>query len=119
MARVIYRGGYDRRTGMDRRSVYNIAYFEQGGFERGIRDALEATLASPFFVLRLEREPTDVKPGEVYRLGDIELASRLSFFLWGTPPDDELLEVTPSELRLRKKLLKESDRKRDSRRKAS
>jgi len=69
---------------------------EQGGFERGIRDALEATLASPFFVLRLEREPTDVKPGEVYRLGDIELASRLSFFLWGTPPDDELLEVARS-----------------------
>jgi cytochrome c5 len=63
----------------------------RGGFERGVRDALEALLASPFFVLRLEREPSNAKPGEAYRLGDTELASRLSFFLWGTPPDAELL----------------------------
>jgi hypothetical protein len=69
---------------------------EKGGFERGVRDALEATLASPFFVLRLEREPSDVRPGETYRLGDEELASRLSFFLWGTPPDQELLDVARS-----------------------
>ena len=66
---------------------------EKGGFERGVRDALEALLASPFFVLRLEREPGNVDPGESYRLGDMELASRLSFFLWGTPPDEELLQV--------------------------
>ncbi|MGY8779173.1 MAG: DUF1592 domain-containing protein, partial [Longimicrobiales bacterium] len=65
----------------------------RGGFERGVREALEAVLASPFFVLRLERQPGDVDPGETYELGDIELASRLSFFLWGTPPDDELLRV--------------------------
>jgi uncharacterized protein DUF1592/uncharacterized protein DUF1588/uncharacterized protein DUF1587/uncharacterized protein DUF1595/uncharacterized protein DUF1585/cytochrome c len=65
----------------------------RGGFERGIREALEAILASPFFVLRLEREPDNVAPGETYQLGDIELASRLSFFLWGTPPDEELLRV--------------------------
>jgi hypothetical protein len=68
----------------------------KGGFERGVRDALEATLASPFFVLRLEREPDGVKPGQAYRLGDVELASRLSFFLWGTPPDDALLAVARS-----------------------
>lgn len=66
---------------------------ERGGFERGIREALEAILASPFFVLRLEREPDNVDPGETYELGDAELASRLSFFLWGTPPDEELLRV--------------------------
>jgi len=66
---------------------------ERGGFERGIREALEAVLASPFFVLRLERQPEGVRPGESYELGDVELASRLSFFLWGTPPDDELLRV--------------------------
>ncbi len=69
---------------------------ETGGFERGIRDALEAVLSSPFFVLRLEREPNGVDVGEAYRLGDIELASRLAFFLWGTPPDEELLHVARS-----------------------
>lgn len=65
----------------------------KGGFERGVRDALEAVLASPFFVLRLEREPEGVAPGKAYRLEGLELASRLSFFLWGTPPDEELLRV--------------------------
>jgi hypothetical protein len=69
------------------------AGLERGGFERGIREALEAVLASPFFVLRLERQPEGVDPGEAYELGDTELASRLSFFLWGTPPDEELLRV--------------------------
>jgi len=65
----------------------------KGGFERGVRDALEVILASPFFVLRLERQPDGVEPGEIYELGDVELASRLSFFLWGTPPDEILLEA--------------------------
>lgn len=64
-----------------------------GGFEIGIRSALEAVLASPHFVLRLEREPDGIGPGEAYRLGDLELASRLSFFLWGTLPDDALREA--------------------------
>lgn len=74
-----------------------MAFYDQGakkgGFEIGIRTALEAILASPYFVLRLEREPTDVKPGRNYRISDLELASRLSFFLWGTPPDEELQAV--------------------------
>ena len=60
-----------------------------GGFEIGVRTALEAMLASPHFVLRLEREPVDA-PRRGFRVSDVELASRLSFFLWGTPPDDEL-----------------------------
>ncbi len=62
----------------------------EGGFERGVRDALEAILASPFFTLRLERAPENVGPGDIYPIGDTDLASRLSFFLWGTPPDEEL-----------------------------
>ncbi len=66
---------------------------EKGGFERGIQSSLEAVLASPFFVLRLEREPGNVRPGEAYDVEDVDLASRLSFFLWGTPPDAELLRV--------------------------
>ncbi|HZF28020.1 MAG TPA: DUF1592 domain-containing protein, partial [Gammaproteobacteria bacterium] len=63
------------------------------GFEAGIELALRAMLASPKFVFRAERDPAGVKPGEIYALGDVELASRLSFFLWSSIPDDELLAV--------------------------
>src|SRR5918999_890776 len=52
------------------------------GFEGGVRAALEAILASPYFIFRLEREPDAVKPGMTYRVADADLASRLSFFLW-------------------------------------
>ena len=69
-----------------------------GGFEIGVRTALEAILASPYFVLRLEKEPVDA-PSRGYRVDDIDLASRLSFFLWGATPDEELQAVA-SEGRL-------------------
>jgi hypothetical protein len=62
-----------------------------GGFEIGIRTALEAILASPHFLFRMEREPSGVRPGESYRLADLDLATRLSLFLWGENPDAELL----------------------------
>jgi len=65
----------------------------KGGFEGGVRTALEAVLASPFFIFRLEKQPEGVKPGTVFRVTDQDLASRLSFFLWGTPPDKELLDL--------------------------
>ena len=60
------------------------------GFENGVRMALEALLASPRFVFRPEREPEGVEPGEVYPVASVDLASRLSFFLWGAPPDETL-----------------------------
>jgi len=63
----------------------------KGGFEGGVRTALEALLASPHFIFRLEKQPANVRPGATYRVGDYELASRLSFFLWATPPDKALL----------------------------
>ena len=63
---------------------------ERGGFEVGVRTALEAILASPHFVFRFEEAPENARPGETYRLTDADLATRLSFFLWGMPPDDEL-----------------------------
>ncbi|MDE0897474.1 MAG: DUF1592 domain-containing protein [Longimicrobiales bacterium] len=66
---------------------------EQGGFEIGIRNAIWAILASPRFIFRLEQAPDRVEPGEVYDLADADLASRLSFFLWATPPDEELLRL--------------------------
>jgi hypothetical protein len=64
-----------------------------GGFEAGIELALERILASPKFVLRVEKDPPNATPGSVYRVSDLDLASRLSFFLWSSIPDDELLTV--------------------------
>ena len=66
---------------------------KEGGFEAGVRTALQATLASPDFVFRVERPASPTPPGETYRISDIALASRLSFFLWGAPPDQELVDV--------------------------
>jgi hypothetical protein len=63
------------------------------GFEVGVRAGLEAILASPVFLFRLEREPAGARPGQLYRLSDVDLATRLSFFLWASEPDQELLEV--------------------------
>jgi hypothetical protein len=68
-----------------------------GGFEAGIRTALEAILASPDFVFRFERAPAGAQPGEAYRISDIDLASRLSFFLWSAPPDAALLELARAQ----------------------
>jgi hypothetical protein len=66
---------------------------ETGGFESGVRLALQKILVSPEFIFRAELDPADARPGSVHRLSDIELASRLSFFLWSSIPDDELLAV--------------------------
>ena len=64
-----------------------------GNFEAGIEAALSAILVNPNFLLRIEREPSPIARDTVYRISDIELASRLSFFLWSSLPDDELLEL--------------------------
>jgi len=66
---------------------------KNGDFEAGIRSALEAILVSPNFVFRVEEAPTGVKPGQIYRITDVDLASRLSYFMWNTFPDEELLAV--------------------------
>jgi hypothetical protein len=65
----------------------------KGGFEAGVRAALEAILASPHFIFRMEKEPESTRPGATYRVADVDLASRLSYFLWATPPDQELLTL--------------------------
>jgi len=62
-----------------------------GGFEAGVRLALQKILVSPEFIFRMELDPPDAAPGSVHRISDVELASRLSFFLWSSIPDDELL----------------------------
>ncbi|MGH7710988.1 MAG: DUF1587 domain-containing protein, partial [Gemmatimonadaceae bacterium] len=87
-----------------------MAFYDQGskegGFEIGIRTALEAILASPHFIFRFEELPANAKAGERYTISNLDLASRLSFFLWGTPPDEKLIATarngtlsTPSVLK--------------------
>jgi len=66
---------------------------KEGTFEDGIEYALRLLLASPQFLVRAEREPATVGAGQIYRITDLELASRLSFFLWSSIPDDELIGV--------------------------
>jgi len=66
---------------------------KDGGFESGIRSGITGMLASPFFLYRGERIPAGLKPGDKYALMDLELASKLSFFLWNSIPDDQLLDL--------------------------
>jgi cytochrome c551/c552 len=72
-----------------------LAFYQSGrrngGFNAGVEQALARVLADPRFVFRFEREPEHVPAGRSYRVSDVELASRLSFFLWSSIPDDELL----------------------------
>jgi mono/diheme cytochrome c family protein len=65
----------------------------RGGFEEGIRLAMAAMLTNPSFLFRVEVDPPKVDPNGTYRISDVELASRLSFFLWSSIPDDELLNL--------------------------
>jgi hypothetical protein len=66
---------------------------EQGGFDAGVELALRRILVDPQFLFRIERDPAGLAPNTSYRLTDLELASRLSFFLWSSIPDDELLSL--------------------------
>jgi mono/diheme cytochrome c family protein len=72
-----------------------LAFFQAGqsesGFDAGIQRALQAILASPRFTFRIERDPINVPAGRAYAISDVELASRLSFFLWSSIPDEALL----------------------------
>jgi hypothetical protein len=74
-----------------------LALFQKGrtdgGFDAGIEMAVSAVLVSPHFIFRVEPDPAGIPPGTPYRVSDLELASRLSFFLWSSVPDDELLGV--------------------------
>jgi mono/diheme cytochrome c family protein len=74
-----------------------LAYYKEGrasgSFDAGVQLAVQKVLVSPDFLFRVERDPADARPGTLYRISDLELASRLSFFLWSSIPDDELLDV--------------------------
>jgi mono/diheme cytochrome c family protein len=65
----------------------------KNGFEGGIESTIAAMLVSPDFLFRIETDPTDARPGGIHKIGQFELASRLSFFLWSSIPDEELLAL--------------------------
>ena len=93
LARLAYRRPV---TGADVDTL--LAFFESGragggSFDAGIQLALERMLVDPDFLLRIERDPAGATPGAPYRLRDVEVASRLSFFLWGSIPDEPLLDA--------------------------
>jgi hypothetical protein len=78
-------------------SAYKRGRGKQGTFDGGIRRALAQILTNPQFLFRFEPDPAEVAPNAPYQLGDFELASRLSFFLWSSIPDDELLALAAAE----------------------
>ena len=77
--------------------LVRMALDEGDSFEQGMRVAVAAVLVSPHFLYRVELDPPDVKPGQAYNINQYELASRLSYFLWSTMPDHELLELAWQE----------------------
>jgi hypothetical protein len=98
--RLASRGYRGQVSGEDLQEL--VGFYEQGrktgDFEAGVRMAVQGMLAHPRFVFRLEHVPSAVKPGQTYRIDDLDLASRLSFFLWGTVPDVELVKVASQGL---------------------
>jgi len=84
-----------RRTVTDGDMAPVMAFYDEGrktgGFDRGVEMGLRRLLADPGFVFRFERDPAGTAAGAAYRIGEFELASRLSFFLWSSIPDEELL----------------------------
>ena len=92
LARRAYRGLSTDADVEELLAFYN-AERQAGGFEAGVEAALWRMLTSPKFIFRFEFEPEHVPAGAAYRISDLELASRLSFMLWSSIPDDQLLDV--------------------------
>jgi hypothetical protein len=86
-----------RRPASERDTAALMSLYQKGaaedGFESGIRLALEGILASPRFVFRFEERPATARAGDAYALSDFDLASRLSFFLWASAPDEPLRKL--------------------------
>ncbi len=93
MARRAYRRPATDRDVQTLLEFFDAGRQDGGGFDAGIQFALERLLVDPDFLLRVLRDPAQVAPGEAYRLSNLELASRLSFFLWSSIPDEPLLDL--------------------------
>lgn len=96
LTNLAYRGNVDTQDVAGLLSLYEKGRAKDD-FEAGVRMALQAILASPKFLFRIEQTPTLVRAGDTYRITDLELASRLSFFLWGAGPDAELLKAAKAQ----------------------
>ena len=83
----------------------------RGGFESGIELAVRGILVSPSFLFRFERQPASIAPNTPYRISDLELASRLSFFLWSSIPDDELVDMAVQQTLHTPKVLQQQVRR--------
>jgi hypothetical protein len=109
LSTLAYRA-YRRPVGTEHMSVL-MGFFEEGrargGFDKGIEVAMQRILSSPQFIFRFERDPRGVDPDESYRISDLELASRLAFFLWSSIPDDELLDLATRNRLSRPAVLRE------------
>jgi hypothetical protein len=92
LARRAYRGDLTNTDTQRLMSFYQSGR-QAGGFEKGIQSVVQRILASPKFVFHIESEPASAAAQGIYTISDLELASRLSFFLWSTVPDDELLQL--------------------------
>ena len=93
---TLARGAYRRPVTNEDLQVLMDSYRDganRGGFESGLEMAIRSILVSPEFLFRLESQPAGIAPNQAYRVSDIDLASRLSFFLWSSVPDEELLRV--------------------------
>jgi mono/diheme cytochrome c family protein len=110
LARRVYRRSVTEEDIRSLLEFYTDGY-KQTGFEGGIRLALERILVDPDFLFRIERDPANLAPGTVYRLGDFQLASRLSFFLWSSIPDDQLLNLAAAGKLKDPKVLEEQARR--------
>ncbi len=92
LARRAYRRPIEEADVTALMAIYQLGRSD-GDFESGIAKAVQALLVSPSFLFRFEQDPDGIAPGRSYRISDLELASRLSFFLWSSIPDEELLTL--------------------------
>jgi hypothetical protein len=106
LASKAYRRPVTAEETADLLALYDATAADEG-FEIGIRTTLQAILASPQFVFRFELQPADVAAGETYRLSGVDLATRLSFFLWAAAPDQELLQLGQSGRLLDRRVLEQ------------
>jgi hypothetical protein len=91
LARRAYRRPLAEKDAQALLAVYQGARADGGDFDAGIRAGISRILVGPEFLFRVERDPATAAPGSIHRVTDLELASRISFFLWSSVPDDELL----------------------------
>jgi hypothetical protein len=106
LASKAYRRPATAEETADLLALYDATAADEG-FEVGVRTTLQAILASPQFIFRFELQPAEVEPGQSYKLSGVDLATRLSFFLWAAAPDQELLQLGQSGRLLDRRVLEQ------------